>query len=47
MEKHVAYVSAMNCAVTEATGDFFSVILCFVLYNALERSVLRNWKFEM
>jgi uncharacterized membrane protein len=46
-EKYVAYVSAMNCAVTEATGDFFSVILCFVLYNALERSVLRNWKFEM
>ena len=46
IEQHVAYVSAVNCAISQALGDVFSVVLCFVLYNALERSFLRNWKYS-
>lgn len=47
IERHVAYVSAVNCAISQALGDVFSIALCFVLYNALERSLLQNWKYNI
>ncbi|MDD4722009.1 MAG: ECF transporter S component [Acidaminococcaceae bacterium] len=43
----IAYLSALNCAVSMAISGVFSVILVVLLYKALEHSVLKNWKFKI
>lgn len=40
----LAYLSAINCAISMAVSAVPSVILAAILYKALERSVLKNYK---
>ena len=43
----IAYLSAINCAVSMAISGVFSVILVVLLYKALEHSGLKEWKFKV
>ena len=44
--QQIAYLSAVNCAISMAVSGVFSVILTVFLYKALEHSVLKNWKWK-
>lgn len=44
--QQIAYLSALNCAVSMALSGIFSVALAVFLYKALQHSVLKNYKFE-
>lgn len=41
----IAYLSAINCAVSMAVSAIPSVILAVFLYKAIQHSILKNYKF--